>query len=261
VDQASRWVRRGTAQPWEGRIGVAAGGRVESKADNPTRYVGTPGMGSLALDLADGLSIESNVRIAQLRRRGDRWRLVDDAHHVFDGYDAVVVALPAPQARELLEPAPALQATCARATLAPCWAVMASFVMRLPLDHDGIFFSAGPLRWAARDSSKPHRIGAEAWVLHASEAWSRDHLEDDPGDVASALLSAFFAETGAESHAPAYARGHRWRFATPDPPLEAADRVDPEQRIVLAGDWLRGARLEGAYLSGRDAAAALSGQP
>jgi hypothetical protein len=257
--QTAEWVRRGVAQRWDGRIGVAEGGAVETKTDNPERFVGTPGMSALAEDLAVGLSVESGVRIEALHHEDSRWRLMDAEQRVYEGFDAVLVATPAPQAALLVEEhSEPLRTTCAKVRMAPCWAVTVSFVLKLPLECDGVFFADGPLRWAARDSSKPHRIGAEDWVLQASEAWSEQHLESPPDDVNAALLRTFFESTGIDHHAPAFSRAHRWRYATPTPALDLGAEVDPNARLAVAGDWLRGARVEGAYLSGQTAAQRLT---
>ena len=260
--QTRAWVERGVAQLWEAKIGVAERGRIETKDDNPDRFVGTPGMGALADDLAIGLSIESGVRIASLHReRNDRWRLIDDERRVYDGFDAVVVATPPSQAEALVgEHSARLRETCRETQMAPCWAVTLSFVLELPIEHDGIFFGDGPLRWAARDSSKPHRIGAEDWVLHASESWSEQHLEARTDEICEALVLAFFEQTGVDHHAPAFARAHRWRYATPAPPLDRQAEFDPTTQLALAGDWLQGARVEGAYVSGRMVAQRLAGR-
>ena len=56
--------------------------------------------------------------------------------------------------------------------------------------------AGAPLAWAAREPSKPGRAAAERWVLHASPAWSREHLEDDADGVARSLLADFFAFSG-----------------------------------------------------------------
>jgi hypothetical protein len=49
----------------------------------------------------------------------------------------------------------------------------------------------GPLRWIARNSSKPGRSGEETWLLHACAEWSEAHLEENPESVAAALVDAF----------------------------------------------------------------------
>jgi hypothetical protein len=136
--------------------------------------------------------------------------------------------------------------------MAPCWAVLLGYADRLPTDYDGAFIAETPLAWAARDASKPGRPSRETWVLQASPEWSMAHLEDEPDVVRDALVEAFTAVTGlAAASAYAFAAAHRWRYA-----LATMQRVDPflfeaDLGIGLCGDWCGGARVEGAFLSGR----------
>ncbi len=51
-------------------------------------------------------------------------------------------------------------------------------------------------------------------------------------------------------------RGHRWRYSQPRETLDiGAVATDAAVPVVLAGEALAGARVEGAYLSGAAAAA------
>ena len=111
--------------------------------------------------------------------------------------------------------------------------------------------NSGPLRWIARDSSKPGRPVGETWLLHATAEWSEAHIEATPKVVADTLLRAF-AELGAPP--PEAWTAHRWRYADTAPPLDACHVWDVDRRIGLCGDWLNGGKVEGAWLSGRSLA-------
>jgi predicted NAD/FAD-dependent oxidoreductase len=91
----------------------------------------------------------------------------------------------------------------------------------LSLPVDGCFVEHSPLRWIARDSSKPSRGGTETWLLHAAHSWSEAHLEDDAATVTAALLHAF-AQLGGPDPASVQATAHRWRYADTANPLNAA---------------------------------------
>ena len=161
-------------------------------------------------------------------------------------FDAVLLALPSPQAAPLLAAiAHPFAAAAARTVIAPCWAVMAVFDQRLDLP-DTQRPSSGPLGWIARDSARPgHAAGPEAWVLHATADWSRAHLEDGPDSVIEALLQAFPA-----SAKPVHVSAHRWRYALVETPLGQSCLWDPAASIGLCGDWCLGPRIEAAYDSG-----------
>jgi hypothetical protein len=128
------------------------------------------------------------------------------------------------------------------------WAVMLRYAAPLAMPWEGVFINTGPLRWVARDSSKPGRTGPETWLLHASPEWSDAHMEDDADAVTAALIAAFVALGGP---APLAATAHRWRYADSESPLALGSWWDASLRLGMCGDWLNGGKVEGAWLSGR----------
>lgn len=245
----------GHATPWQA-----------AQKGSDIAWIGQPGMSGLARGLTDSLGSESLTlrtaahvsRITPDRRlrlhpaaEAKPGSVIDQGGEVTDPFDAVLLALPAPQAIPLLGTiAHQFAGRLAPVAIAPCWAVM--LTLDAPLAGPDVLRPAdGPLSWIARDSARPGRAPApgEAWVLHASAAWSRTHLEDDAETVIVALVSAFTAATG-QSCTPAQAKAHRWRYALTETPLGEACLWDSTARIGVCGDWCLGARIEAAFDSG-----------
>ncbi|MFP5379031.1 MAG: FAD-dependent oxidoreductase, partial [Vicinamibacteria bacterium] len=188
-----------------------------------------------------------------------RWTATLEDGVTLDGFDAVVVALPAPQAAPLLDAAPALAAEVARVAMHPCWAVLVAFDEPVPARFDGAWVLHSPLGWVARDGSKPKRGRAETWMLHASAAWSAAHVDDGADAVGPFLLNAFADLVPKGLPLPVHLGVHRWRYAMADPPLAKGALVDRDARLVVCGDWCLGNRIEAAWLSGLAGAAAVHG--
>lgn len=235
---------------------LRAAGQVATwmRHDGEERLVGVPGMSALPRALAAGLDVVPATRIRSLGHTPAGWALVDEAGGQHGPFGAVVVALPGPQAVALLGPlAPELAARAARATYAPCWTVLAAWPVPLPTASD-VYDHADPaMGWAAREPARPGRAGGERWVLHGAPAWSTDHLEDDPADVAAALLAAFARAVGTPLPPPAFVKAHRWRHARVTRPLGEGCLAAPGG-LVACGDWCLGPRIEAAWLSGVAAA-------
>ncbi|MBA4050806.1 MAG: hypothetical protein C0472_02770 [Erythrobacter sp.] len=241
---------RAAVAGWE-----AAGVAARWPAAGADAWVGTPGMNACIKHLAAGLDVRWNVRAERLCRDGALWR-VEAGEEAFRA-DTVLVAVPAEQAAVLLaDAAPDFAARAAAVASAPCWAVMAAFAGRLPL-ADTFRSDTGPVSWAARNSAKPGRTGAETWVIHASPARSRELLDLRKDEVAATLLADFFTATGAPPAAPIHLDAHRWLYAQPEARQGEGPLYDPHLRIGIAGDWLHSPRVEGAWLSGRALAQAV----
>jgi hypothetical protein len=208
-------------------------------------------MSGLAAHLAASLAIRSELRIAGLVRNGDAWRLLGHDGAAVGEANIVIIAVPAPQAVELLSATPRLADRAAEAIFRPCWAVMLGYAAPLPVPFDGAFVNDEPLSWICRNTSKPGRAGDEAWVVHASPDWSRDHLEDGEVSVSEALRRAFAEATGVEAPAPSYIAAHRWRYARVATALGTPCLFDDELEIGACGDWCLGANIEAAFRSGQ----------
>jgi len=246
------WQQAGVAAIWTPRLQVLGD---STRIPNPSveRFVGMPRMTAPARLMAESLQVQTQCTVRALRKDEAGWQLQSDEHGwLAPHFDAVLLAVPAPQVTPLIAPHDsALAALADSATMHACWALMLQFAAPLSLPFDAAFVNQGPLRWIARDNSKPGRGTKETWLLHASAEWSDAHLEQDVESVAKDLLAAF-AEFGAP--APETWAAHRWRYANTGPTLHQACAWSTEHALGLCGDWLHGGKVEGAWLSGRQLA-------
>lgn len=208
--------------------------------------------------LADALPLALQCTVSAITRTAQGWALrTQEQGDVPERFDALVLAVPAPQAVPLLNAvAPDVAAVAGQARMRACWTLLLRYDTPLQLPLDAAFINQGPLRWVARDQSKPGRLPApDTWVLHASADWSQAHVEADAEEVASAMLAAF-ADLGAP--APQAWTAHRWRYADTEPALHLEHCWDRHRQLGLCGDWLNGGKVEGAWLSGHGLARAMA---
>ena len=265
------WIQDGVAAEWTGRLVAIRDGEREAKTGGPRRLVGVPGMNAIAAHLAQDCDVRCGVRVEQVVRQAGAWhlRFADgdraDGHRA-DGngedgpFDALVLALPAPQAVPLLDSSPTLQTRAAGVRMNPCWATLVTFGSNIDANFDGAFVNDGPLSWVARDGSKPGRRSSNSWVLHATPDWTRQQLEAQPDVVAAQMLDAFASAAGVKLPEPTDLQSHRWLFAIPEEPLPESCLWDEETGVAVCGDWCGGPRVEGAFLSGAAAAGRILGR-
>lgn len=244
-EQVARWAAQGVAMPW--------------RLAGEDAWVGTPAMNSVIKAMAANHEVHWSVQVALIEKRANGWALgAGEACH--DGFDVVVLALPAEQAAPFLmlhDFDMARHAMLAHSQ--PCWTGMYAFDTPLPVARD-MLRDAGMIGWAARNSAKPGRSGPESWVVQARVQWSTDHLEDAPGDVAAILLDGLAAALGQELPVPAIATAHRWRYAM-SAGLGLGALWNPGLGLGVCGDWLLGPRVECAWLSGQDLARRMAEAP
>jgi len=238
---------------WRAKLGYqTAEGQWQSFPDE-ARYVGTPRMTAISRAVSNGLDLRVQTRIARLARNDQHWTLTDTDNQIYGPFDAVIVTAPPAQARDLLADSqlPALAAELDKPVLSilPCWAVAARFEQSPCDDYDGFRPDHDALYWAGNNSSKPGRDDqGQWWVLHGTPGWSAANENSSPETVASALVDAFRDVTGTSAE-PVETVTHRWLYARSAPGDQPGCRWFESERIGLAGDWLCGGRVEGAFES------------
>jgi predicted NAD/FAD-dependent oxidoreductase len=216
--------------------------------------IGRPGNSSLGRALAAGLDLRDRTRITGLRAGPGGWRLETEGGPEAGPFARVLAAIPAPQAQALLGPLAAHFPGLGAVTMAPALTLMARFKAPAP-GPDWRDDLPAPLGLAIRNSAKPDRPPAEAWVIHADPAFSLAALEAPPDETAPRLAAAFCAATGAE--APAETLFQRWRYARTTRPLGAACLWSAELGLGLTGDWCLGPDAGDAAASGAALAASV----
>ena len=266
----------GLCRPWSAsslRV-LDANGQVTATEAREAHWVAQPGMQSLVLSwaqpLIDAGALHCHQQVQQIepdRLRPQAWQLQcegpDGSRSVHAGFDAVLLALPAPVAHALLPAsASALAAPLAPIALAPCWTLMLAF----PQAAQPGLTTLGPqwnaarsthhrISWLARESSKPGRSQVERWTVQASPAWSEEHFGDSPQRVQAKLLRAFAEVTGIHAE-PAWSDLRRWRHAQTRNPLGRSHLWDAQAGLGACGDWCLGQRVEDAFVSGLELALA-----
>jgi renalase len=254
IETVEALAAEGFVAPWRGRVVVLDADLRATPAGGDTRWVGIPGMSTLGVALARGLSLKTRIRVSSVNAAGAGVVLMGDGGTALGHYDGAVLAVPAPQAGTLVEAAdPALATALRKVTMIPCWAGLVELDGPVRTSWDAAFTNAASdiIGWMARDSAKPARPVGERWVLHGTGHWSTVRLDAPEAAVAAELREEFARLSGSE-------RGmtvgvHRWRYARPGG-AEPGCLRGLGSRVIACGDWAGGGRVEGAWLSGVDAA-------
>ena len=234
-------------------LGLALGGVFWPDGRDNGRGVGVPGMSALARALATGIDVRHGVTVAALTDLPDGWRLTDADGLDCGVFDAVILAIPSPQAETLLAPFPEVAADLATVEMMPMWTLLLGFDAPTGLPQAIQDFSA-PLLAAIPMLAKLGQRGAERWTIHAQPEWSSANLEIEKEEAAEILLLAF-RDAMKLATEPAYIAVHRWRYARVGRPLGRPFVANAAGTLLAGGDWALGSLATDAVASGEAMAA------
>jgi predicted NAD/FAD-dependent oxidoreductase len=255
VNEVQRWQSNGWADQWKPQLYNFKSGQLSPSPDEQIRWVGTPRMSAITRALLDDLPVEFGCRITEVFQGKQHWNLLDADGDNHGPFSHVVIATPAPQATALLAAAPKLASAAAGVKMDPTWAIALAFDTPLDTPMEGCFVQDSPLDWLARNRSKPGRdTTLDTWVLHATSAWSKAHLDLPKEAVIEHLHGAFAELLHSSMPAPSFSLAHRWLYARPSSSHEFGVLADADLGLYVCGDWCLSGRVEGAWLSGQEAA-------
>lgn len=255
VAQVQEWQAKGWVAEWEPRLYNHKNGQLTPSPDEQTRWVGSPRMSAITRGLLGHLTVDFSCRITDLIRGEKHWHLLDADERTHGPFSHVIVATPAPQATTLLASAPKLASAAAGVKMEPTWAIALAFDTPLDTPMEGCFVQDSPLDWLARNRTKPGRDSRlDTWVLHATSTWSKEHLDLPKEAVIEHLHGAFAELVHCTMPAPSFTLAHRWLYARPAIAHEWGALADADLGLYACGDWCLSGRVEGAWLSGQEAA-------
>lgn len=241
----ARWQGAGLARPWTTELAVL-GGAERGRSAGPVRWAARGGLRSLVAALAEGLPVELEHEV----------RAVGPGPTV-DGEpaEAVVLAMPDPQARRLLTADAPAAALVEGRRWRSVIAVAAGWRRREWAPMAAAFVNDHPLLSLVADDGDRRGDGAPVLVAHTTDEVATRH-DARPDDAVAPVVDALRQLLGVRSD-PLWTHAHRWRYASPP-----GDRDQPfhlgADGVALAGDGWGSARVETAWRSGRELGRALA---
>ncbi|NET00784.1 MAG: FAD-dependent oxidoreductase [Sphaerospermopsis sp. SIO1G1] len=235
-------------------------------------YIAPNGMSAIAKFLVHNLNLHITKRVVKVNLpTKNAWCLTTENQEQFHSH-ALLLAIPAPQAQELLVPLGesilgtefihSLQSV----EFDPCISVMAGYPSNsqpLPVWKALTFNDNPDLGWMGLDSSKRQQSQQPHFVLQSSADFAQQHLETENlqpvGQQMLKTAAEYLKLSWLEN--PEWATVHRWRYAFPRTPLDTT--CLPAQTslpLVCSGDWCGGRLIEDGFLSGLAAAQAIDSQ-
>ena len=224
--------------------------------------VGTPGMSAMIRPLAEGLRIHTSRKVHTITRAETKvdssWSVWFEDQTSAGPFSAVVIAVPAPQARLLIGRFEELAAPLGRVRMMPCWALTVALANPVLPNQDVFSDMSEVIRWVARNSQKPGRTQKfETIVVHASPGFSREAEDVEPEIIAEEIWSEVSRVLSLPVVKPEFMAAHLWRYGLVDQSLGESYLFSSKHMVGVTGDWCLGRLAEHAFDSGHSLAKAM----
>lgn len=225
--------------------------------DLKTHYMAPDGMTAIAKFLASDTTTHRAHHLVEIKAASDHWQLLFKDESIALAR-AVVLAMPYPQIRPLIEELSPLGKRLSRINYKPSLSLMLGYEslsldlpwQELRLDNHPVF------RKIILDGQK-RSPQAATLVVQTNEDFAQNYLDAESLDAATAQISEILQNTF-DIKPPLWSQIHRWRYAFPRNILNRPClTIDTPLPLIACGDWCLGNGIEGAIFSGIAAAESL----
>lgn len=242
----------GVVADWPAQFAEIDNGRIRNQRDwgeGHTHYVATPGMKNLGNVLAIGTNTAFNIEIRGIEKRSESWHVLDQSGCEYGPFDWLVLTAPAAQTGLLAEQHADLSARCQNTEMLGCFALMLGFEEPLDLPWDAAVVRNADISWMAVNSSKPQRGERFTMVVHSTNRWANQHINEDQESVLAHMLATASRQCGADLGVADVKKVHRWRYANLPTQSGPEYFLDSEAGLAACGDWFIRGRVEAAFTS------------
>lgn len=242
-------INEGAIREWDPRIVEIRGDTVNAIKEKPFRLlVGHPKMNHLCKQISQGMNIHLQTEIRAPIENNGTWHVIDKNNKLKGPYDWVVCTAPVEQTQNILPDTFSQAESLKRLSMSGCYSLMLGYEMPIAMDWDAAYVKDSCIGWIANNTSKPGRGQAFSLLIHTTNEWAQEHIDDNDKNIEEYLF-AELCQILPSAKQPAYKTIHRWRYAIPNQQNANDYYLDELRGIAACGDWCISGRVESAYLS------------
>lgn len=253
-------IKDGVLKAWEARFAEIDNGHIINKrqwsCDDP-HYVGVSSMNAMAKFLSKDLTIQLNTKVSSIKKYQDKWIVEDSEGANLGEYDWVISTIPAEQMFDIFESSQLKKPAIEKVQMQGCFSLMLGFQRPLELEFDAALIRGADISWVSVNSSKPGRKKAFSLLVHSTNKWADEHIDDNKTEVLQYLCREVSEVIGVDLSQADHKDIHCWRYANVAKQKGVTHYIDGKNKICVCGDWFIHGRVESAFITGHDLSSSL----
>ncbi|CAN5251748.1 FAD-dependent oxidoreductase [soil metagenome] len=256
----------GLIKRWGDNIALFDGNKFYQKNPYPVNkisYTAINGMNSIGKYLSRWVDVKTETTAGGLtyigfnRRKKRSWMINLSGANTFEA-DAVIIAVPAPQAYGILQTstnktnALKIISEIDEVHYTPCYVLMAGYGDRELPNWDGVICKNTSLEFISNEATKKNYKQECSFVVKANADFTRSLRGKNEENIKKEMLDRLASIIGGWAMAPQWSQLHYWRYSrakkTLDRPYIELEFQDAP--LALIGDYFNGNTMDDAYCSG-----------
>jgi len=214
----------------------------ESKMNSVVKYL-----------INNNLSIKLLCKIEKIIKENDKWFLIDSGQVSFGPYDWLIITIPPNQAKEILYNNFKFLDIIKKIKMRSCYSLMLGFDKFGEFDFDTALFLDEEVQWLSIRKIILENKEYYNLLINSSYNFAEQNINGSKDKISDHLIKQVSDILNCKLNNYEHKALHFWKYAMSEKNNNLGSLLDEDFKIIVCGDWCMNGKVEGGFLSAKDA--------
>ena len=214
----------------------------ESKMNSVVKYL-----------INNNFSIKLLCKIEKIIKENDKWFVIDSGQVSFGPYDWLIITIPPNQAKEILYNNFKFLDIIKKIKMRSCYSLMLGFDKFDEFDFDTALFLEEDVQWLSIRKIILENKEYYNLLINSSYNFAEQNINSSKDKISNHLIKQVSDILKCKLNNYEHKALHFWKYAMSEKNNNLGSLFDEDLKIIVCGDWCMNGKVEGGFLSAKDA--------
>ena len=214
----------------------------ESKMNSVVKYL-----------INNNFSIKLLCKIEKIIKENDKWFVIDSDQVSFGPYDWLIITIPSNQAKVILYNNFKFLDIIKKIKMRSCYSLMLGFNKFEEFDFDTALFLDEDVQWLSIRKIILENKEYYNLLINSSYNFAEQNINGSKDKISDHLIKQVSDILKCKLNNYEHKALHFWKYAMSEKNNNLGSLLDEDFKIIVCGDWCMNGKVEGGFLSAKDA--------
>ena len=214
----------------------------ESKMNSVVKYL-----------VNNNFSIKLLCKIEKTIKKNDKWFIIDSENLSYGPYDWLFITIPSNQAIEILNNDFKFLDIIKKLKMRSCFSLMLGFDKIKEFDFDTALFLEEDIQWLSISKKILEKKEYYNLLINSSYNFAEQNINGSKDKISDYLIKQVSDILKCELNNYKHKALHFWKYAMSEKNNNLGSLLDENLKVIVCGDWCMNGKVEGGFLSAKDA--------
>ncbi len=201
----------------------------------------------------NNFSIKLLCKIEKIIKENNKWFVIDSGQVSFGPYDWLIITIPPNQAKEILYSNFKFLDILKKIKMRSCYSLMLGFDKFEEFDFDTALFLEEDVQWLSIRKIILENKEYYNLLINSSYNFAEQNINSSKDKISNHLIKQVSDILKCKLNNYEHKALHFWKYAMSEKNNNLGSLFDEDLKIIVSGDWCMNGKVEGGFLSAKDA--------